>query len=74
MSATENIDETPSGMLLHGIMSSIAEFYSVNLANEVMKGLVQKASTGGIHACTARIPQHPAPRRTRPRSARHQNR
>ncbi len=28
VSATENIDETPSGMLLHGIMSSIAEFYS----------------------------------------------
>ncbi|MFV0435159.1 MAG: recombinase family protein [Leucobacter sp.] len=47
VSATENIDETPSGMLLHGIMSSIAEFYSVNLAHEVMKGLVQKASTGG---------------------------
>jgi site-specific DNA recombinase len=47
VSATENIDETPSGMLLHGIMSSIAEFYSVNLAQEVMKGLVQKASIGG---------------------------
>ena len=31
VSATENIDETPSGMLLHGIMSSIAEFYSRNL-------------------------------------------
>ena len=27
VSVTENIDETPSGMLLHGIMSSIAEFY-----------------------------------------------
>ncbi len=26
VSATENIDETPSGMLLHGIMSTIAEF------------------------------------------------
>ena len=24
VSATENIDETPSGMLLHGIMSTIA--------------------------------------------------
>ncbi|MGO1267564.1 MAG: recombinase family protein [Microbacterium gubbeenense] len=47
VSATENIDETPSGMLLHGIMSSIAEFYSRNLATEVTKGLVQKASTGG---------------------------
>ena len=26
VSCTENIDETPSGILLHGIMSSIAEF------------------------------------------------
>ena len=47
VSTTENIDETPSGMLLHGIMSSIAEFYSRNLANEVTKGMVQKASVGG---------------------------
>lgn len=47
VSATENIDETPSGMLLHGIMSSIAEFYSKNLAAEVSKGLNQKFLTGG---------------------------
>lgn len=47
VSATENIDETPSGMLLHGIMSSIAEFYSRNLATEVIKGMTQKARTGG---------------------------
>ena len=47
VSATENIDETPSGMLLHGIMSTIAEFYSRNLANEVVKGMGQKARTGG---------------------------
>jgi site-specific DNA recombinase len=47
VSATENIDETPSGMLLHGIMSSIAEFYSRNLASEVLKGMQQKAKTGG---------------------------
>ncbi len=47
VSATENIDETPSGMLVHGIMSSIAEFYSLNLATEVTKGLVQKAAAGG---------------------------
>ena len=39
VSCTENIDETPSGILLHGIMSSIAEFYSANLANEVLPGL-----------------------------------
>ena len=49
VSATENIDETPSGMLLHGIMSTIAEFYSRNLANEVAKGMTQKALTGGTN-------------------------
>ncbi len=47
VSTTESIDQTPSGMLLHGIMSSIAEFYSRNLANEVVKGMTQKARGGG---------------------------
>lgn len=47
VSTTESIDETPSGMLLHGIMSSIAEFYSRNLANEVVKGMTQKVRKGG---------------------------
>ena len=47
VSATENIDETRSGMLLHGIMSSIAEFYSRNLAAEVTKGMTQKVAAGG---------------------------
>ncbi|MGL5827851.1 MAG: recombinase family protein [Nocardioides sp.] len=47
VSCSENIDETPSGMLLHGIMSSIAEFYSRNLATESKKGLRQKAKAGG---------------------------
>lgn len=47
VSATENIDQTPSGMLLHGIMSTIAEFYSRNLATEVIKGMNQNALTGG---------------------------
>ena len=41
VSATESIDQTPSGMLVHGIMSSIAEFYSRNLATEVTKGVAQ---------------------------------
>jgi site-specific DNA recombinase len=47
VSVSENIDQTPSGLLLHGIMSSIAEFYSRNLATEVIKGCVQKAKQGG---------------------------
>ena len=47
VSCSENIDETPSGMLLHGIMSSIAEFYSRNLAAESKKGMRQKVKNGG---------------------------
>ena len=47
VSTSENIDQTPGGMLLHGIMSSIAEFYSRNLANEVVKGMGEKARNGG---------------------------
>lgn len=47
ISSTEGIDTTPNGVLLHGIMASIAEFYSRNLAQEVMKGMRQKAIQGG---------------------------
>ena len=47
VSASESIDNTPSGMLLHGIMSSIAEFYSQNLATEVKKGMGEKVKGGG---------------------------
>ncbi len=42
----ERLNQTPGGILLHGIMSSIAEFYSRNLANEVIKGMSQKARNG----------------------------
>ncbi|WP_257203348.1 recombinase family protein [Corynebacterium cystitidis] len=47
VSTSENIDQSPGGMLMHGIMSSIAEFYSNNLANEVLKCMSQKAKDGG---------------------------
>ena len=47
VSVTENIDETPSGLLLHGIMSSMAEYFSRNLATEVKKGSTRKAQAGG---------------------------
>lgn len=47
VSASESIDDSPSGMLLHGIMSSIAEFYSQNLATEVKKGMGEKIKSGG---------------------------
>ena len=47
VSAKENIDETPHGRLMHGIMACFAEFYSLNLAAEAMKGSRQKAKAGG---------------------------
>ncbi len=48
VSATEAIDDrTPNGRLLHGIMATLAEFYSQNLATEVLKGMTQKARLGG---------------------------
>jgi len=49
VSATEQIDETPPGMLMHGIMATMAKFYSRNLANEAKKGIAQKAKNGGTH-------------------------
>ena len=47
ISASEQIDDTPAGTLLHGIMATIAEFYSRNLSHEAKKGLHQKAKRGG---------------------------
>lgn len=47
ISTSENIDQTPGGALLHGIMRSIAEFYSHTLANEVVKGMSEKVKNGG---------------------------
>lgn len=68
VSATESIDQTPSGMLVHGIMSSIAEFYSRNLATEVTKGLTQKVAQGGTpHARTPRLLERPQDGRQRAR-------
>ena len=47
VSASEQIDDTPAGTLLHGIMAAIAEFYSKNLSAEAKKGLHEKARRGG---------------------------
>lgn len=47
VSVTENVDETPQGQLVHGIFSAVADFYSANLAQEVLKGMEQKVRNGG---------------------------
>ncbi len=47
VSASENIDDTPAGQLMHGMLASFAEYYSNNLASEIMKGLTRKHEQGG---------------------------
>ena len=47
VSASENIDETPAGRLMHGMLATFAEYYSNNLATEVKKGLRRKHELGG---------------------------
>ena len=47
VSATEQIDDSPSGTLLHGIMAAIAEHYSKNLSHEAKKGMAEKVRRGG---------------------------
>jgi hypothetical protein len=47
VSVSEGVDESPSGQLVENIMASIAAFYSANLGKETMKGMRQKARSGG---------------------------
>lgn len=46
ISITEQFDDSPTGKLLEGIMEVMAEFYSLNLAQEVQKGMKEKARQG----------------------------
>ena len=46
ISTTEQFDDTPESCMLEGIIESMAEFYSKNLAREVMKGLTENALKG----------------------------
>lgn len=52
ISATEKIDDTPEGELLEGVIESVNQMYSKNLARETLKGLKENAyktiSTGGM--------------------------
>ena len=47
VSVSEQIDETPAGTLMHGIVASFAEFYSKNLSTEARKGLEEKVRRDG---------------------------
>ncbi|MCE2458756.1 MAG: recombinase family protein [Dehalococcoidia bacterium] len=43
-SITEHADDTPTGKLLEGIIETVDEFYSENLAQEVSRGMREAAS------------------------------
>jgi len=47
VSATESIDGTPQGMLMHGILASINAYYSRDLAQKITDGRTTKAKLGG---------------------------
>ena len=46
VSITEQAEDTATGRLLEGIIESVDEFYSENLAQEVLRGMREAASRG----------------------------
>jgi DNA invertase Pin-like site-specific DNA recombinase len=46
LSVSENIDENPSGEFIENILIAMAQFYSSNLATEVLKGMKEKFERG----------------------------
>ncbi len=52
LSVTENLDDSPESVILESLLEGMAEYYSKNLAREVMKGLKETAyqckHTGGL--------------------------
>lgn len=47
ISATENIDDSPQGMLLHTVLTGINAYYSRDLAIKITDGRTTKAKMGG---------------------------
>lgn len=46
MSAMENIADGPEGIILESVLEGMAEYYSANLAQNVLRGLHQRAELG----------------------------
>lgn len=55
-SVTENLDGSPESALLESLLEGLNEYYSKNLAREVMKGMKESAlqakHTGGVLYCS----------------------
>ncbi len=48
ISITENIEDDKFSVILEAILEAMAEYYSLNLAEEVKKGMTEKALRGGF--------------------------
>ena len=46
VSASEDLEDSPSGRMVEGILASISAWYSENLGQETRKGMLQKARNG----------------------------
>ena len=46
VSISEPVDDTPTGKLLEGILETVDEFYSLNLAHESLRGMIENARRG----------------------------
>ena len=53
VSITEHADDSPTGKLMEAIIKSVDEFYSENLAQEVVRGMRESASRGYFLASKA---------------------
>lgn len=49
ISITETIEDDKFGVILEGMLESMAEYYSLNLSDEVKKGMIERAKKGGIN-------------------------
>lgn len=47
ISVLEQIDQTPAGQLLHGVLASVNEFYSRDMVQRILDGSTRKAKDGG---------------------------
>lgn len=48
VSVTEQLSSDPSSMLMEALLEAMDEYYSINLAQEVRRGMQEKFSRGGV--------------------------
>ena len=50
ISSTEHLEDDKFSIILEAILEAMAEYYSLNLSDEVLKGMTEKAIRGGYQA------------------------